>query len=122
MAKRSTARPPARSARLPFDGRCTQKPGRLYLHVFDWPKDRKLLVPIANDVRAAYLLGKPAEKLEVAPSADGKTITLPEITPDPNATVVVVEIEGPLHVTQVHEDSQSVGATPDQSSSKRLTR
>ena len=30
-------------------------------------------------------------------------IALPEITPDPNATVVVVEIEGPLHVTQFRE-------------------
>ena len=30
---------------LPFEGRCTQKPGVLYLHLFTWPKDGKLLVP-----------------------------------------------------------------------------
>jgi alpha-L-fucosidase len=90
-------------AKLPFDGRCTQKPGKLYLHVFDWPHDRKLVVPVKNEVHAAYLLSKPADKLEVASAAEGKMIALPEITPDPNATVVVVEIEGPLHVTQIRE-------------------
>ena len=47
-------------AKLPFDGRCTQKPGKLYLHVFDWPHDRKLVVPVKNEVHAAYLLSKPA--------------------------------------------------------------
>jgi len=26
-------------------GRITAKPGRLYLHVFDWPQDGKLMVP-----------------------------------------------------------------------------
>jgi alpha-L-fucosidase len=86
---------------LPFDGRCTQKLGKLYLHVFDWPKDRQLTVPVSNEIRAAYLLSKPAEKLAVAATAGGKSILLPEITPDPNATVVVVETEGPLHVTQL---------------------
>ncbi len=42
--------------RLPW-GRCTQKPGKLYLHVFDWPKDGELLVPgLKNKVTQAYLL------------------------------------------------------------------
>ncbi len=30
--------------KAPAWGRVTQKPGRLYLHVFDWPKDGKLAV------------------------------------------------------------------------------
>jgi alpha-L-fucosidase len=32
-------------------GKCTQKPGKLYLHVFQWPRDGKLLVPVANQVK-----------------------------------------------------------------------
>ena len=31
--------------KAPAWGRVTQKPGKLYLHVFDWPKDGKLVVP-----------------------------------------------------------------------------
>jgi alpha-L-fucosidase len=89
--------------KLPFDGRCTQKPGKLYLHVFNWPSDRKLLVPVTNEVRAAYLLTKPDEKLAVTSAADGKAIALPEITPDPNATVVVVEIDGEPQATKAGE-------------------
>ena len=42
-------------AKLAF-GKCTQKPGKLYLHVFDWPKDGRLIVPMANPVKKAYLL------------------------------------------------------------------
>ena len=42
--------------KLPW-GRCTQKPGKLYLHVFDWPKDGELVVPgLKNQVTKAYLL------------------------------------------------------------------
>ncbi|MDZ7358430.1 MAG: alpha-L-fucosidase, partial [candidate division KSB1 bacterium] len=45
-------------------GRCTQQPmeggTRLYLHVFDWPKDGKLEVPgIYNSAKNAYLLSDP---------------------------------------------------------------
>jgi alpha-L-fucosidase len=89
--------------KLPFEGRCTQKPGKLYLHVFDWPTDHKLLVPMASEIRSAYLLAKPENKLSVATTADGKTITLPAITPDPNATVIVVEIDGAPQVTKAGE-------------------
>jgi alpha-L-fucosidase len=106
--------------KLPFDGRCTQKPGKLYLHVFDWPHDRKLVVPVKNEIHAAYLLSKPADKLEVASAAEGKTIALPDITPDPNATVVVVEIEGPLHVTQLSEAPPAAETTPATSKGKAM--
>ena len=42
--------------RLPFDGRCTMKPGALYLHVFTWPTNGELTLPITNAVKRAYLL------------------------------------------------------------------
>jgi len=42
-------------------GRCTQKRGRngrtrLYLHVFDWPGDGKLVVPVAAGLSASAFL------------------------------------------------------------------
>ena len=46
-------------------GRCTQKPGKLFLHVFDWPRGELKLPGFKDKVRRAYLLGSAQE--------DGKT-------------------------------------------------
>ncbi len=81
--------------RLPFDGRCTQKPGKLFLHVFKWPADGRLLVPVTNKVRSARLLAIPGQNLAVTVVANGVQVALPAAAPDPIDTVVVVEIEGP---------------------------
>ncbi|MGD0093226.1 MAG: alpha-L-fucosidase, partial [Planctomycetota bacterium] len=44
---------PSPFAKLPW-GRCTGKPGKLFLHVFNWPKDGKLDVPgLSNKVAKA---------------------------------------------------------------------
>jgi alpha-L-fucosidase len=86
--------------KLPFDGRATRKGDKLYLHVFTWPSEGKLLLPLSNKVKAAYLLTKPAESFEVTTASDGQSIAVPAITPDPNATVIVAEIEGEPQVTE----------------------
>jgi len=85
--------------RLPW-GRCTQKPGKLYLHVFDWPKDGKLVVPgLENRVTKAHLLTAKDQSLAVS-AADGKVeIQVPSTAPDPIDTVVVLEIEGEPQAT-----------------------
>ncbi len=85
-------------ADLSFDGRCTQKPGKLYLHVFAWPKDGKLLVPVSNKINGVHLLAQPDKECTVESGPKGATITLPSITPDPIATVVAVDIDGPAQV------------------------
>ena len=85
---------------LPFDGRCTQKPGKLYLHVFDWPKDGKLLVPVTNKVKRAWLLADSTALVSVTKGPRGLQLSLPATAPDPIASVVVVEIEGVPAVTQ----------------------
>jgi alpha-L-fucosidase len=80
-------------------GRCTQQAAsrgrtRLYLHVFDWPVDGQLRVPVAAGSNArAYLLdgGRPLALTEV----EGATqIALPGQPLDRIATVVVLEILG----------------------------
>ena len=82
-------------------GRCTARPGKLYLHVFNWPRDERLVVPgIKSKVKRAYLLNDPCkEQLEFG-HAENKdvviklhTIALAPEALDPSDTVVVLEVE-----------------------------
>jgi alpha-L-fucosidase len=80
------------STQLTF-GRATSKPGRLYLHVFEWPADGKLHVPkIGATVGRTYLLAQRGKPLSVTPTADGFTIALPPQAPDPDASVIAMEL------------------------------
>lgn len=77
-------------------GRATKRHGKLYLHVFDWPTDGKLVVPgLKNKIIHAYLLAD-AGKSELAVTEDdaSKIIAVGEKAPDPLISVVVLEIEG----------------------------
>ena len=81
-------------------GRCTQKiiegGTRLYLHVFDWPKDGKLVVPgIYNKSMNAYLLSDPDKnKLDVTRKEDALVISVPNVAPDKINSVVVLDVLG----------------------------
>lgn len=73
-------------------GRATSKPGRVYLHVFDWPSDGNLKVPaFGKEVKTAYLLVAPRQRLKVTTSPDGIALQVPKQGPDPIATVIVLE-------------------------------
>ena len=73
-------------------GRATSKPGRVYLHVFDWPADGKLTVPaFGRDVKEAYVLATPSQKLKITKVSDGISLTVPAQAPDAIATVIVLE-------------------------------
>ena len=76
-------------------GRATQKPGKLFLTVFEWPKNGSLLVPVNGKVSKAYLLARPGEALRVDSDPNGLRVMLPAERPDPIASVVALEIEGP---------------------------
>jgi len=76
-------------------GRATSKPGRIYLHVFNWPSDGKLLLPSwGQKIRKAYLLSRSKDVLKV--TATGKSIIMetPKEAPDPIASVIVLETDG----------------------------
>jgi alpha-L-fucosidase len=79
--------------KLPW-GRATRKSDRLYLHVFDWPADGKLRVPLSSGVQQAYLLASPASHLEIAGTSEGKIISVPASAPDASASVIVLELNG----------------------------
>jgi len=77
-------------------GRCTAEPGRLYLHVFDWPANGKLEVTgIKNKVKKAYLLAdKKRAKLPVQKQNGQKiVISVPSKAADPIDTVIVLQVE-----------------------------
>ncbi len=79
-------------------GRATQKPGALYLHVWDWPSDGRLIVPMAGKVRSAGLLGSDAA-LRVAASAQeaGRLVVeLPAKPVDVACSVVRLDLDGPV--------------------------
>jgi alpha-L-fucosidase len=88
----TTASPFAES---PSWGRATQKPGKLYLSVFDWPTDGTLNVPLKNSGVSAYLLSRPDEPLAVTSTTDGLRISVPKDAPDKIASVVVLKLDGP---------------------------
>ncbi len=79
----------------PAWGRCTAKANKRYLHVFQWPTDGKLEVPLAGAVvDKAYLLAdKKQPKLPVAEGADKVTISLPEKAPDAIDSVIVLVLK-----------------------------
>ena len=81
-------------------GRCTQRSikggTRLYLHVFDWPKDGKLIISgLANKYKHIYLLSDTEMKqLTTDRNEDGFIINVPSEAPDKINSVVVLDIKG----------------------------
>jgi alpha-L-fucosidase len=90
--------------KLPW-GRCTTKKHAggttLYLHVFEWPTEGKLLLPgLENKVKSAQMLvGGAALKFEKTPN--GVVIDVPAQAPDANASVIKMEIAGKPKVVQL---------------------
>ena len=83
-------------------GRCTKKEfargATLYLHVFDWPEDGKLLVPgLKNEVLQAYLMAD-WKALETRKHDSGITVSLPAQAPDEINSVVVLKVRGALDI------------------------
>jgi alpha-L-fucosidase len=73
----------------PAWGRVTKKGDTLYLHVFIWPADGKLVVPLAGT--AAHLLADKTElKLTSDTQTGSTTIEVPAQAPDPIDSVVVL--------------------------------
>jgi alpha-L-fucosidase len=83
-------------------GRCTKKTDKksatLFLHIFNWPQDGKLLVPgIKNSAASASLLAT-GTKLPATCDASGVTVSLPPVAPDKISTTVVLKLKGDLEI------------------------
>jgi alpha-L-fucosidase len=73
--------------------RATTKPGKLFLHLFKWPAGKATLPAMKTTVINAYLLSdQQKNQLKFEQSPDGVSITLPESAPDPNVSVICLEL------------------------------
>jgi alpha-L-fucosidase len=86
-------------------GRATTKASKqlatLYLHVFDWPADGKLVVPgLRSKVKAATLLAG-NKRLKAGTTKHGAIVSLPLAAPDPMVSVIKLDLAGPLDVLKV---------------------
>ena len=96
---RHPARPPAGLAWA----RSTMAPGRLFLHVLEWPAGGRLELPLAPDLagavtRATLLDGQGAD-LSLIRHAGGLTVQGPESAPDPVDTVLALDVPGVIPAT-----------------------
>ena len=90
------------TAASPFEnlpwGRCTsrreKRDATLYLHVFDWPADGKLLVPgLRNEVKSVTLLAE-GKKLKAVKTPEGVVLALPPVAPDKISSTIIVKLTG----------------------------
>jgi len=90
---------------LPYDlpwGPITVKPGKIFLHVFDWPKEGMFtFYGLKTKVTRAYLLADTSKPLAMQQDHDPKidhhslTLRLPKTAPDALDSVVVLDTAGP---------------------------
>jgi alpha-L-fucosidase len=78
--------------KLGFEGRCTSKGNRLYLHVFAWPSEGLKLTALKTPVTSARALGGD-ERLEIKQDGAVWTISKPAQL-DPMATVIELTFAG----------------------------
>jgi alpha-L-fucosidase len=96
-------------------GRITSKESQkgtiLYLSVFDWPKDGKLIVPgLKNKITSAKLLAND-EPVKTKLEDGGLEIKLPEKSPDPVAAVIRLEVKGTITADKtVSKEKMKTGA------------
>ena len=85
---------------LPW-GVLTAKPGRLFLHVFEWPGKELTLYGLKSKVKRGYLLAKesPLEiRQQVSAGVDSLRLQFPAAAPDARDTVIALDIQGDLEV------------------------
>lgn len=93
--------------KLPFNGRCTSKPGKLFVHVFEWPDNRELVIPgIQSKINKVYLLADPGQKSLNFKQEDGDlmleiiAVRLPSEAFHEHNTVIAIEYEGDLETVE----------------------
>ena len=99
---------------LPW-GLITTRPGKLYLHVFDWPQKELVLYGLKSKVQKAYLLAN-KKALKVTDQSNQSLdhyalrIALPPARPDKHDSIIVLNIKGDLNVESslIQQPDQSV--------------
>ncbi|HBE41291.1 MAG TPA: hypothetical protein DDW27_08825, partial [Bacteroidales bacterium] len=95
---------PCPSVRLPFDGRCTMKPGKLYINIFEWPVGEQIIIPgIKNKIKKIYYLNDREQhpldyefpdNAHLLITLDNENVSRDLI--NPYSTVILIEYSGDL--------------------------
>jgi alpha-L-fucosidase len=100
----------------PLDwGRTTQKANSggptLYVHVWEWPADGKILLPgIKQAAHSGRLLASGAA-VSSAITPEGLVVTLPGSAPDPDVSVAALEFDTPIQVVDAAPLPTDTGAS-----------
>ena len=71
--------------------RCTTKPGKLYIHLFQWPAGSFELAKAPGKIRKAYLLADRRAAVKVKQEGSRVTVSLPAAAPDKMDSVLALE-------------------------------
>ena len=101
--------------RLPW-GRVTQKADAkggttLYLHVWEWPADGKILLPTLKEIPTTGAMLKGGATVTAERTTDGVIVHLPGKATDPDVSVVRLEFPGALTITQEPFNTPSADGT-----------
>jgi alpha-L-fucosidase len=97
-------------------GRVTQKATKqggtsLYLHVWDWPADGKILLPTLKEVPANGTMLKSGATVTAGRTADGILVQLPMVATDTDVSVARLDFSGPLTITQTPYNTPAADGT-----------
>lgn len=92
-------------------GRATRKGQVIYLHVFDWPSNGQLVVPLGNKINRAYLLEDKNKNLKIVASKSSNQLQLPGYAPDKMSSVIAIEFEGEPQVLPLPAAGRSIIAS-----------
>ncbi|MDX2528293.1 RICIN domain-containing protein [Streptomyces europaeiscabiei] len=69
--------------------------GKLFAHVFNWPKGGTLQIPaVYNTINRVYLMNNPGTNLSYSVSGGQINVSVPGSAPNANDSVVCVEVNG----------------------------
>ena len=79
-----------------WNWRSTTAPDKIYIELFTWPRGSFHLDSVPREVTGAYLLAdKNHTRLKVTKTGSGIDVALPDMAPDPIATVLVLTTGAP---------------------------
>ena len=76
-----------------WEWRATAKPGKIFIHVFQWPPGELRIPAVTARIERAFLLAAPQSPLLVKQTDAGVSLSLPSQAPDAIASVICLELE-----------------------------
>ena len=96
----------------PAWGLYTKKLGKLYSHVFSWPKNGLLKLPsLTNSINKIYLLNDTTTLLNYKDSLGYIRISVPVNAPNPNNSVVVIDVTGVPKASTIYTKVTGISVT-----------